>query len=142
MIGILIASAIGLWLASKANPNAPAQQTPIIKNSTGGALTGVLGQRARPPDYYATGNPQYNNMQPPKVPFQPRHTFAVPKPTMTTTRMKIVPVAQVSGTSQISRPTGALKPAIAGLMNSRQVSRYTTAPELSQPFWSRRLPKR
>jgi hypothetical protein len=141
MIGIIIASIVGLWLAAKNNPNAAAQQaTPIIKDSTGGALTGALGQRARPPDYYATGNPQYNNMPPPKVPYRARPISQIQKPAMTTTRMKVVPVAPVVGTSEIARPTGALKPAIAGLMNSRQVSRYTTAPELAQPFWSRRLP--
>lgn len=149
MITLLVLSALGLVVLNKMNPNAganaqgPSAQTPIISNTTGGALSGVLGSRARPPDYFQSGNPQYNNMKPPKALNVPRPVTQMRVPSATTVRYRAVPVLRVAGTSAVSRvPSGQTKPVLANFVNTRQVSRSTTAPELSQPFWARRLPTR
>lgn len=149
MITLLVLGALGLVVLNKMNPNSAASvqgaasQTPIIKNATGGELSGALGSRARPADYFASGNPQYNNMAPPRVPNVPRPVTQMRAPSATTSRNRVVPVLRVSGTSALTRvPSGVQKPVLAAFVNTRQVSRSTTAPELSQPFWARRLPTR
>lgn len=150
MITLLILSALGLVVLNKMNPNAAAGSQPaapgmnqVIQNATGNALTSVLGSRSRPPDYFASGNPQYNNMQPPRVPNVPRPVSQMRVPTATTYRNRVVPVVNAKGTSAVGRvPSGQTKPVVSAFVNTRQVSRSVTAPELAQPFWARRLPTR
>lgn len=150
MLTVLLLSALGVAVLAKMNPQAgiqpSAQQTPVIKDSTGGALSGVLGGRARPADYFATGNPQYNNVTPPGVPFTARPVSQMRVPRAAATKSSrgsftVAPIIQVAGTSAVSRvPSGTTKPVLSNFVNTRQVSRSTTAPELSQPFWARRFP--
>lgn len=146
MIFLLLA-ALGVIVAKKAatggDTTAPPtnQPTPIIKDATGGALGGVLGNRGKPAEYYASGNPQYNNTTPPVVNHVPRPVTQLAKPQWTTNKMRVVQVAQVRGPSELHRiPPGPGRPVIAGFVNTRQASRSTTAPELAQPFWARQYP--
>ena len=150
MTTLIVLGVLGLIVFNKMNPNAavasaqgPGAQTPIIKDATGGALSGVLGSRSRPPEYFQSGNPQYNNVTPPRALHTPRPITQMKVPSATTNRYRVVPVIRVAGTSAVARfPSGQTKPVLGAFVNTRQASRSTTAPEIAQPFWARRLPTR
>jgi hypothetical protein len=121
----------------------PVEQTPVIKNATGGSLSSALGSKAAPPNYYATGNPGYDTQVRPltatpisKVvvrsgaPFSKADDLIPARPR--------IPVAVNRGVVGVpltspTNPQGTFKPVIA----ARPVVTTRVGPEVAAAFWTK-----
>jgi hypothetical protein len=116
-------------------------ETSVIKNSTGGSLSAVLGSRQAPPSYYVSGNPGYDTQVKPVSTLRPIIRSGVPFKNVNQTLPVKPPVTAGRGAVNVPlktpvNPAGTLKPIIA----NRPVVTQRFSPEVASAFWTRVRP--